>query len=529
MLALARRAGVDSPDRSAVPPRSSRRPGPRRRRSTRPAPAGPARRRGPGPARGRARATRRSIWSCAGTTASARRTSSARRSGWPSAAGRCSATSTTCRPRPTGWDRATASHNTVVVDGLNQRETPGRGRRARPRRRFPLLRRRSRLPGRHARRSPAPIRSRRPAIARRSSRPRARGPAYAVASSRSTAGSSTTRSSTPPPGTPARWQLSVPMAARPGDAPPAIDHLTSPRPAPRMAAGSSRPTESSPSLAQGRVTRPGDGLAGRHRRARRRAAAPARRRPGARSSRPSAPTRSPRPPSRRGRRAGTRRFDPPPPFGRRRRPRRSTFVTVFEPIGAGAPLATRRARGVVAPRRWSSISRRPRVASTSWSTSRRGPPARSSSPTAGTWRPTAWPCASSDRGLVLAGGTFAEMSDGRQVRQEPATGIIRGVVRQLSGPSRGWFESDASIPDASALAGRVLLVRHGDGTVRGWTLHEVQNIDRGVRLFVREEPGFELEPGRDGEARYYQFPRTSMPGLHRFRIARIARSSEPGK
>src|SRR5262249_42880846 len=25
-------------------------------------------------------------------------------------------------PGPTGWDRATASHNTVVIDGLNQRE-----------------------------------------------------------------------------------------------------------------------------------------------------------------------------------------------------------------------------------------------------------------------------------------------------------------------------------------------------------------------------------------------------------------------
>ena len=31
-------------------------------------------------------------------------------------------------PTANGWDRATASHNTVVVDGLNQRENIARAR-----------------------------------------------------------------------------------------------------------------------------------------------------------------------------------------------------------------------------------------------------------------------------------------------------------------------------------------------------------------------------------------------------------------
>ena len=77
---------------------------------------------------------RRSTWNCAGSANSARPGTSGWPSGSRSAAGPSWATSTTCPARPDGWDRATASHNTVVVDGLNQREYaaswPGARRRA---------------------------------------------------------------------------------------------------------------------------------------------------------------------------------------------------------------------------------------------------------------------------------------------------------------------------------------------------------------------------------------------------------------
>jgi hypothetical protein len=41
---------------------------------------------------------------------------------------------------------------------------------------------------------------------------------------------------------------------------------------------------------------------------------------------------------------------------------------------------------------------------------------------------------------------------------------------------------------------------------------------------VREEPGFEIDV-HTREARYYQFPRVTAPGPHRFRLADLARSS----
>jgi hypothetical protein len=43
-----------------------------------------------------------------------------------------------------------------------------------------------------------------------------------------------------------------------------------------------------------------------------------------------------------------------------------------------------------------------------------------------------------------------------------------------------------------------------------------------VRLHVREEPGFLIDPATS-EARYYQFPRTSSIGPHEYTISRMSR------
>ncbi len=68
-----------------------------------------------------------------------------------------------------------------------------------------------------------------------------------------------------------------------------------------------------------------------------------------------------------------------------------------------------------------------------------------------------------------------------------------------------------------------MIVRHGDGTTHGWTLHRVEaGPNNRTRLHVREEPGFVLE-GKEQTARYTQFPGTTSPGPHSFRIATIAR------
>ena len=124
--------------------------------------------------------------------------------------------------------------------------------------------------------------------------------------------------------------------------------------------------------------------------------------------------------------------------------------------------------------------------------------------------------------LILAGGSHAEL-EGRQVRQSRITGTIERVVRQPSEASRGWFETDTPISDPSRLEGRILLIRHGDGTTHGWTLARVENLKEGhARLYVREEPGFQIDE-RTREAHYYQFPALSAPAPHRFSVCKIAR------
>ena len=124
-------------------------------------------------------------------------------------------------------------------------------------------------------------------------------------------------------------------------------------------------------------------------------------------------------------------------------------------------------------------------------------------------------------GLVLAGGSFAECG-GWSVHQPSGSGKLTGVTRRPEETSRGWFEVDAPIAEPDSTVGRALLIRHGDGVTHGWTIQRVENQRRSARIFVREEPGFELDPA-SGAARFYQFPQATYPGPHTFRISRLAR------
>jgi hypothetical protein len=126
-----------------------------------------------------------------------------------------------------------------------------------------------------------------------------------------------------------------------------------------------------------------------------------------------------------------------------------------------------------------------------------------------------------DQGLVLAGGTFAE-GMGRLVSQARLGGTISQTVRKQTDRGRGWFLTPERLPDDPAIAGRTLIVRHGDGTCKAWTLDSIESTPQGTRLHVREEPGFEIEQ-KTGAARYYQFPQVTLPGPHQFRLAQIAR------
>jgi hypothetical protein len=126
-----------------------------------------------------------------------------------------------------------------------------------------------------------------------------------------------------------------------------------------------------------------------------------------------------------------------------------------------------------------------------------------------------------DAGVVLAGGSYVEAA-GKLVSHAKLAGTIKATVRRSNERGRGWFVCPEKLPDDPAATGRTLIVEHGDGRRRSWTLDSIESAPEGTRLHVREEPGFEVDP-KTGEARYYQFPRTSSPGPHRFRVSQISR------
>lgn len=123
--------------------------------------------------------------------------------------------------------------------------------------------------------------------------------------------------------------------------------------------------------------------------------------------------------------------------------------------------------------------------------------------------------------LTLAGGTFAA-SERTRVDQPFLGGRVRRVGRESTGPSRGWFETDTTLAGAASLTGRQLLIQHGDGSSHGWTIQRVDSLAGGTRFHVVEEPGFLINDATQ-EAHYYQFPRNTVPGPHKFRVLDIAR------
>jgi hypothetical protein len=123
--------------------------------------------------------------------------------------------------------------------------------------------------------------------------------------------------------------------------------------------------------------------------------------------------------------------------------------------------------------------------------------------------------------LVMAGGRIAEGS-GRLLSQASIAGTLSGSVRRRTERGRGWFLTTDQLPADPAVVGRTLVVQHGDGTCRLWTLDSIETTSEGTRLHVREEPGFDLD-ARSLEARFYQFPQITAPGPHRFRLCQICR------
>ena len=123
--------------------------------------------------------------------------------------------------------------------------------------------------------------------------------------------------------------------------------------------------------------------------------------------------------------------------------------------------------------------------------------------------------------LVLAGGTFAEGA-GKFVSQARLAGAITASVRRTTERGLGWFLTPERLPDAPALAGRTLVIQHGDGTC-----HVVDAGFPGVvaRRNAAPRPGRARIPDRrDATAPPVTISsrRPSAPGPHRFRLGQIA-------
>ena len=413
-------------------------------------------------------------------------------------------------PRLDGWDRASASHNTVLVDGLNQRETPRLMREVAPGGDFLFFAADPDFqvavlddPRSYPR---STTRYRQTVVA--CSGPKAR---YAVSVFEVVGGLQHDQVFHASPGDPARWTVSVPTTPGPESLlPPTIPYLANARAEDgrwfvqgygefdRMSHGSS----TAPALATlGETARPGVRLhllgdtpftvvTG---------STP-------RTPTPDEPGRSALLLRRTSKDGGTLE---------------STFVTVFDPIGPGPNLAkvgrmTETPGFVVlyletldGPEHL-VINLNPGVARTVQLAD-----GRDLTTDAHVVR------ARRDE-LMMAGGTVASVG-GVAVRQPSYAGKILAAARFPTPEGRGWFETDAPIPADPSLVGRTLLIRHGDQTTRGWTLTRVEPAaNQRVRLHVREEPGFLIE-GNDRSARYYQFPGTTSPGPHTFSIATIRR------
>ena len=200
---------------------------------------------------------------------------------------------------------------------------------------------------------------------------------------------------------------------------------------------------------------------------------------------------------------------------------RSRFVTLYEPVGAGTEL---KSVGRVRSSDHAIVIQVETAAGVEWVLVNLRP-GKTCSEVLSDGRPIQTDgLAVRVRGaeVVMAGGTFASV-EALTIRRAKLNGQVVGVGRESNPGSRGWFRVERAIDPNHSVVGKTLMIRHGDGVSRGWTLTgQGPDPAGGTRLFVREEPGFGLE-GKALEARDYHFPGKAHPGPHDFSISEIAR------
>jgi len=437
-------------------------------------------------------------------------------------------------PTPDGWDLATASHNTVVVDGLNQRETPQGARVPSPGADFKFF---AADPDfqvvtasdRHA--YPNSTRRYRQTVV--VSRSAARS--YALSIFEVDGGVQHDQIFHAAPGLGVPWKLLTPATPAAGSLlPPSITFLPKARPEegrwfiqaygafhPRLQATVSAPTRA----VLGGAKRPADAQLASH-------PEPAPARPELKlhllGDMPAAlvAADSPEAPDESGSSSRSSLIV------RRRaeegRALSSVFVTLFEPSQPGAPPLDRVGRVESVGEAVVVLVESPEGSEHLIFNRTAGKPVRVQ--LANGRYVTTDGLAVRVRGdeVVLAGGTYVEAAGGL-VSQKAVRGTIAATGREPTERGRGWFFTRDAVPEASAASavGRTLFVEHGDGSVHAWTLAAIEPADGGTKLHVREEPGFSIDAAT-GSAEYYQYPLATAPGPHKFRLALLSRSRPGG-
>jgi hypothetical protein len=122
-----------------------------------------------------------------------------------------------------------------------------------------------------------------------------------------------------------------------------------------------------------------------------------------------------------------------------------------------------------------------------------------------------------DDRISLAGGTFARHGD-RRVEHPAYRGTVRASRGLALDGALGSFELRGQVGPIEGLAGRTLLIRHGDGVSRAWTITRADLLgDQWARYWVREDPAFVLDASAN-TARDHSFPQADHPGPHSFAV-----------
>jgi len=98
----------------------------------------------------------------------------------------------------------------------------------------------------------------------------------------------------------------------------------------------------------------------------------------------------------------------------------------------------------------------------------------------------------------------------------PLSGAITGVQRKEVGDESDAFVTEAELPDAGALAGRTMIIAHGDTTAHGYTIERVERVGETTLIHVLDEPGLEIG---DDETKMIYFPQRIIKGQNTFYIA----------